>query len=238
MANNRKIYSFDLLSGGKFCPYSKLCSSQAIEQPDGSLKIVDGPHTLFRCYSASQEALFKNVYKRRKENSHVLYLAAQDYKIAANELEKALPKNAGIIRIHSGGDFSTKAYMQAWIELARRKPDILFYAYTKSIPFWLALRQEIKKLKNFVLTASYGGYKDELITKHKLRSVKVIKSVSEARKLKLSIDHDDSFAADPLKKKVSFALLVHGQMPKNSPYGAAVRKLNGLGSYGRKSKMK
>jgi hypothetical protein len=233
LKNGRKIYSFDILSGGKHCPYSKLCSSQAVEQPDGSLKIVDGPHTLFRCYSASQEALFKNVYKRRKENSHILYLAAQDYKIAANELEKALPKNAGIIRCHSGGEFSTKAYMKAWLELARRRPDLLIYCYTKSIPFLLALKSEIDNLPNFIYTCSFGGYKDNLIVQHNLRSVRVVNSVYEARKLKLPIDKNDSFAADPAKRNISYALLIHGQQPRNSLAGKAVKKLKGKGSYGK-----
>lgn len=234
LTDNRKVYSFDILSGGKNCPYAKLCSSQAVEQSDGRLKIVDGPHTVFRCYSASQEVLFKNVYKRRKENSHILYLAAQDYKIAANELEKALPKNAGIIRIHSGGDMSTKSYFRAWLELARRRPDILFYVYTKSIPFLLALKSEIDSLPNFVYTCSYGGWKDNLITQNGLRSVKVVKSVYEARKLKLPIDSDDSFAADPSKRNVNFALLIHGV--NKGEYGKAVRKLKGKGSYGKNSR--
>lgn len=238
LANNRKVYSFDILSGGKNCPYSKICSSQAVKQSDGSLKIVDGPHTEFRCFSASQEVLFKNVYKRREENGHILYLAAQDYKIAANELEKVLPKNAGIIRIHVGGDYPTKAYMEAWIELASRRKDILFYSYTKSLPFWILLRSKIKKLKNFILTASYGGYKDKLITKHRLRSVKVVQSVSEAKKLGLPIDSDDSFAASPSKKNMNFGLLIHGIQPFGSSYGLAVKKLKGKGSYGRLSSKK
>ncbi len=206
-----------------------------MEQPDGSLKIVDGPHTLFRCYSASQEAQYKNVYKRRKENSHILYLAAQDYKVAANELEKVLPKNAGIIRIHSAGDMGTKNYLKAWLELAKRRPDVLFYCYTKSVPFILSLKAEIDKLPNFIYTCSFGGYKDNMIVQNKLRSVKVVKSVGEARKLKLPIDHNDSFAADPSKKNISFALLIHGLQPKGSIYGKAVHKLKGKGSYGKRS---
>src|SRR5687767_8537166 len=41
LAGNRKVYSFDMRSGHT-CPYAKDCRSSAVEQPDGSLRIVDG----------------------------------------------------------------------------------------------------------------------------------------------------------------------------------------------------
>jgi hypothetical protein len=71
LADGRKVYSLDLLSGYS-CPFAKDCLSKAT--PTGELtkagnprlKIVDGPETEFRCFSASQEVLLPNVYKRRK----------------------------------------------------------------------------------------------------------------------------------------------------------------------------
>lgn len=233
LANKRKVYSFDLLSGHN-CPYAKECLSKAVEQPNGSRKIVDGKDTEFRCFSASQEVLFTNLYKLRKANTEVLTIAAsQGYMRAADALLSAMPANAGVIRVHVGGDFNTSVYLQAWLDVAKRRPDLLVYAYTKSLPFVVKLQKQIDSLPNFVLTASYGGKRDELITKHNMRYAKVVKSESEAKALGLTIDHDDSHAADPTLKSQSFALLVHGPQQAGSDWGKAVKALRGVGSYSR-----
>lgn len=227
----KRVYTFSLLSGFT-CPYAKDCKSSAV-MVNGKLKIVDGPDTLFRCFSASQEALFRNVYNSRLANGAVVALASKSVADAALAIQENLPKKAGIIRIHVGGDFQTKNYFQAWLMVAAANPGVLFYAYTKSLPFWVWAKDLDIIPKNFVLTASYGGHRDDLIEKHNLRFAKVVYSVGEARKLKLAIDHDDSHAAKPGK---SFALLIHGAQPAGSAAGKAVRKLDGKGSYGKGTK--
>lgn len=224
----RQVWTFSLLSGHT-CPYAKECHSKAVMGADGKLKIQDGPHTLFRCFSASQEVLFKNVYNSRLANGELVKLAAQSVDSASQAIIDNLPKKAGIIRIHVGGDFQTKAYFEAWLKAAAAKSNLLFYAYTKSLPFWVALKDSVPD--NMILTASYGGYRDELIEQHGLRYAKVVYSKYAARKAKLPIDHDDSHAADPKKRNKSFALLIHGMQPKGSEAGKAVRKLAGEGSY-------
>jgi len=231
LSGKRKVYSFDLLSGHS-CPYAKDCHSKAVVQPDGRRIIVDGPHTDFRCFSASQEVLFTNVYKHREANMAILETAATvGAEGVASELQAALPQNAGIVRIHVGGDFKTRPYFEGWMLLAERNPSILFYGYTKSLPFWVANRQRIRKMDNFILTASRGGYQDALIGKYRLRSVVVVPTVEGAGSLE--IDHDDSHAADPSKRGQNFALLIHGPQPAGSSWGKAVRTLNGVGSYQR-----
>lgn len=227
LTNKRKVYSFDMLSGHN-CPYSKDCKSMAVET-NGKRKIVDGKHTKFRCFSASQEVLYTALYNLRKGNQEILELAAKPMGdiVAGQALLKALPKNAGIIRIHVGGDMKTQAYFDAWCYVARNRPDMLFYAYTKSTPFW------VKRLgiipDNLVLTASRGGMRDDLITKYKLREAVVIFDKESANGL--PIDHDDSHAADPTQRGNSFALLIHGVQPKDSPAAAALKALKGEGSY-------
>ena len=230
LAGKRKVYSFDLLSGHN-CPYAKNCLSKAVTQPDGRRKIVDGPDMQFRCFSASQEVLFPALYKLREGNTEVLKIGKVSD--VADALENAMPKNAGVIRIHVGGDFTTRRYFEGWLELAKRREDVLFYAYTKSLPFWVKLENKLENVSNFVLTASYGGHKDSLIVEHNLRNVVVVKSEAEAATLKLAIDHDDSHAADPSKRGESFALLIHGPQAAGSDWGAAVRNLKGVGSYKR-----
>jgi hypothetical protein len=163
----------------------------------------------------------------------IVKLAAESVAAAAGALIGAMPDNAGIIRIHVGGDFKTRAYFDAWLEVARQNKDRLFYAYTKSLPFWIDRRDQLKKLPNFVLTASRGGYKDNLIKKHRLRESVVVFSEQQAADLGLEIDHDDSHAADPSRRRESFALLIHGGQPAGSEAGKAVRALKGKGSYSR-----
>lgn len=229
----KTVYTFSLLSGHT-CPYAKECNSKAVKQ-NGKLTIVDGPHTLFRCFSASQEALFPAVYTSREHNGRIVELAAQSVERAAKVLSASLPPKAGIIRIHVGGDFKTKAYFHAWCLCATQNPTILFYAYTKSLPFWVWGKEHGIIPPNLILTASYGGYRDELIAKHSLRYAKVVFSVAEARKLGLAIDDDDSHAA---KHGPSFALLLHGTQPAGTAAASALKKLKGKGSYGRTKKSK
>lgn len=225
-----RVYTFSVQSGVT-CPYAKDCKSTAVRGSDGRVKIVDGPDTVFRCFSASQEALFPSVLKSRENNGDIIALAAVDIPAAAAMISQSIPKKTGIVRIHVGGDFKTKAYFCAWLKVAADNPTILFYAYTKSLPFWVWAEAEGIIPENMILTASYGGHRDDLIPKHNLRFAKVVGSVAEARRLKLPIDHDDSHAANPKRANKSFALLIHGAQPAGSQAGKDVRKLNGKGSY-------
>jgi hypothetical protein len=230
LTDKRKIYSLDLLSGYS-CPYAEKCLSKAVVQPNGKRKIKDGKKTEFRCFSASQEVQYTNVYNSRKHNFDLLRgLHINDM---IHELSQSMPKNAGIVRIHVAGDFFSRDYMLAWYMVAAMNPKILFYAYTKSLRFWLAVN-EYPILHNFVLTASYGGRDDHMIDEFNLRSAKVVFSEAEAAELGLAIDHDDSHAAKPTLRDDSFALLIHGTQPAGSQASTALKKLKGKGSYSRK----
>ena len=144
----------------------------------------------------------------------LIELAAQSVKDASSEIIKQLPKNAEIIRIHVGGDFKTLSYFDAWRNAAMQCPDKLFYAYTKSIPFWVKRKDSIPD--NLKLVASIGGKFDTLALENNFRTATVYTTKSEVPK-GLPIDHDDSYAA--LTNK-SFALLEHGtQKGRKSQYG-------------------
>ena len=232
LTDKRKIYSLDLLSGYS-CPYAEKCLSKAVVQPDGKRKIKDGKKTEFRCFSASQEVQYTNVYNLRKHNFDTLR------KLSCSEMvdmiNQSLPTNAGIVRIHVAGDFFSQQYMEAWYTVALLNPSVLFYAYTKSLRYWLAIN-EFPILHNFVLTASHGGRHDHIIDEFNLRSAKVVFSESEAEELGLAIDHDDTHAAKPSLRDDSFALLIHGTQPKGSAAAVALKELKGKGSYSRRKK--
>jgi hypothetical protein len=236
-SSQNQVWSLDLLSGHS-CPYAKECLSK-VEIVAGKRKVVDGPDNEFRCFSASQEALFPYVYKNRKHNYDCLK-SAVGIEGKYNLLSASLPKKAGIIRIHVGGDFFNQEYFDAWVKLAENNPDRLFYAYTKSLPFWL--KYEYLPW-NFVLTASKGGHKDKLIEKNNLREVVVladpivVQSIMDSKNHDeyggLAIDHDDSHAAVPEWGNENFYLLIHGTQPAGSSAGKANSILKGVGSYGK-----
>ena len=231
LQGNRKIYSLDLLSGWS-CPHAKDCLSKAVVQDNGKRKIKDGKDTQFRCFSASQEVQYTNVYNSRKHNFDLL--RNLHFEDMVELINSSLPKNAGIVRIHVAGDFFSQQYLDAWYIVALRNPKILFYAYTKSLRFWVGGVTEMPILHNFVLTASYGGRDDHMIDQFNLRSAKVVFSEAEAKELGLAIDHDDSHAAKPSLRDNSFALLIHGTQPAGAEASTALKKLKGKGSYSRK----
>ena len=173
----RKVFSLDLLSGYS-CPYAKDCLSKVVEI-GGKRTIKDGPDTVFRCFSASQEAVFPAVYNLRKHNFDTLR-AAKTSTDMCDILRDSLPPNLGIGRIHVGGDFFNRHYMMAWAMLAEFNPSRLFYAYTKSLPFWIRHREYFDSLPNFILTASYGGRHDHLIEQENLRFSKVVNYPTKA----------------------------------------------------------
>lgn len=221
LGGKRKVYSLDLLSGHS-CPYAKECLSKAT-QVDDKIKIVDGPDTKYRCFSATQEVVFPAVYRLRKHNFDILRKLSYDDMVQT--ISDSLPKNLGVCRIHVGGDLFNNDYFLAWCEVAKNNPDKLFYAYTKSLPFWIRNKQLVDSMYNFVLTASFGGRYDETISIHRLRYSRVVFNEEEAYKLGLEIDHDDSHAADPDNKYKPFALLLHGVQPAGSEAAKAIKVL-------------
>ena len=221
LTNRRKVYSFDLLSGWS-CPQAKDCLSKVV-QIGNSRKIKDGKDCQFRCFSASQEATFPSAYNKRKANFDYMKSCKSTDEMV-DEIVSAMPKNLGICRIHVAGDFFNQKYFRAWREVARICPDRLFYAYTKSLSWWVEDRDSLPN--NLVLTASRGGRLDFMIDEFNLRESKVVFSEAEADALGYEIDHTDELAAIPEIRDESFALLIHGVQPKGSEAAAAIKPLN------------
>lgn len=215
-SEGKKVYTFSLLAGHT-CPGAKDCQSFAMEN-NGKLTIKDGKYTDFRCFAASQEVLFPSVYRARKNNLKIVELAAKSPKEAADLIVLQIPKNCQVLRLHASGDFKTQNYFDAWVIAATLRPDIKFYAYTKSIPFWVKRIGLIPS--NLVLTASLGGKYDALAIKNGFKTVLVVDNEVQAAALNLPVDHDDSLA---LNYNGNFSLILHGTMPKGSKRKIGVR---------------
>ena len=211
------------LPAGHTCPAAKDCLSRA-DRITG--KIKDGPDTLWRCFAASAEATYPSLRNMVWYNFELLKQALKLDKEAGFEncphttalINKSLPKKFDIMRVHVGGDFFSKLYLRAWIDVARQNPDKIFYAYSKSLHFFL----EWALPSNLVLTASRGGKYDELIDVAGWKEALVVYSEQEAIDKGLEIDHDDTHAAFG---KENFALLIHGTQPAGSAASKALQVL-------------
>lgn len=230
----RKVYSLDLSSGWS-CPGAKDCLSKVVAREDDPTRftIQDGPKCVFRCFSASQEVYYAATRKLRKFNFDLLRYC-RGWEKCRDMLLCSFPDDLGVLRFHVAGDFFKLAYFRGAVEAAKARPDIRFYAYTKSLR-WLESIPMLEPargrlLENFMLTASRGGKYDNLIEDLNLREARVVFSESEAASLRLAIDHDDSHAAT---RGGSFALLIHGTQPAGSDASAALAQLKGKGSYRR-----
>lgn len=79
------------------------------------------------------------------------------------------------VRIHDSGDFYSDEYLLAWMEIADRTPDVLFYAYTKEVT---RMRQhEGRAPVNFRWLYSLGGKEDHLIDRDQDRHADVFPTV-------------------------------------------------------------
>jgi hypothetical protein len=218
-----KLKTFTLPAGWS-CPAAKDCLSRA-DRTTG--KVKDGPETEFRCFMASAEARSPSLRALVWHNFDLIkttMLNAWRYKkdkvqSVADLIHNSLPKDFDILRVHVGGDYFSRDYLEAWIEVAKRNPEKIFYSYSKSLHFF----KQYALPENLVLTASRGGKYDELIDQHGWKEALVVYSEEEAEARGLEIDHDDTHAAFG---KENFALLIHGTQPKGSIASLALSAIN------------
>jgi hypothetical protein len=205
------------LPAGFSCPGAHKCMARA--DPDTG-KISDGKHAEFRCFSASNEVIYPNVRESRWRNLRLLN-QARTVEGMTDLINASLPKLAFAVRIHVSGDFFNQDYFDAWMAVARLRPQTKFYAYTKSLTYWAARKSDIPA--NMRLVASRGGKFDHLIDEHGFPEARVFMHPEEAEALGVEIDHDDSLAMDPNVQVVG--LLLHGTQPKGSEASATIKRL-------------
>jgi len=198
------VYEFNLPAGHS-CPYAVDCLSK-VDRETGKQML---PKNKFRCYASVVER-YPAVRNQRWSNFEAVR------KMSGGELVSTLldsiPEKAERIRIHGGGDFFSQDYFDAWLKVARARPDIIMWAFTKSVGFWVKRINEIPF--NLTLQASWGGQFDVLIKRYSLKSAKVFKSAEDVGDL--PIDTDDTLAMTGSR---SFALLDNFSVPKKAKKG-------------------
>ena len=179
------VYEFNLPTGWT-CPFANECLVR-VDKDTG--KFENKSHA-YKCYAANAER-FPSVRKYRWEN----------FEGAMRGDTIDVPIKAKSVRIHASGDFFNQEYFDLWLDTARRHQDVEFWAYTKSLKYWVNRLCDIPE--NMTLTASYGGRNDGLIEAYGLKNVRVYKSADDVPKER-PIDTNDDFAR---VKDVNFALV-------------------------------
>ena len=189
-----RAYAWNLPSGYS-CPAAVECLAKADRETG---KVWNGPEQTYKCYSAVYER-YPSVRNRVWANFESV--RGKSPVEVAMVLLGCFPK-AERVRIHTSGDFFSQDYFDGWLRVIRATPRVHFWAFTKSLPFWISRIDSIPD--NFVLTASMGGRHDDMVSQYNLKSATVVYSQREADELDLQIDTDDKLAAHG---KDSFALM-------------------------------
>ena len=155
--NNTKIFNFSIpayktKSGKVTCPFAKECVKYCYAQK--------GNYTRFPII----QELMEQKYELSKTENFV--------NLMNNEITK---KRAKYIRIHDSGDFYSIKYLNKWVQIAKDNKDVIFYAYTKSIKFFI---NGLLLPKNLKIIFSEGSKTDNLINVNKHRHARIFKDIT------------------------------------------------------------
>jgi len=239
--NAKLEWPYFSLPAGYSCPFATVCKNFPAkwEGPirGGKFKkpstweknVKPGPETKFMCYAARAQGQYPPTNVQVFKNINLLNKMKTKEKMA-NLIIKSMSHhgidNTDIFRIHEAGDFFSQEYFDAWIEVAKKMPQTLFYAYTTSLPFWINRRNVVPK--NFKLIASMDENNEQTILDNNLRYSRVVNDENEAKELGLPIDVDDMVAWGT---EDNFALPLHGPQPKGSEAAQTLKRNKQSGLY-------
>ena len=240
--NNAKLeWPYFSLPAGYTCPFATVCKNFPAKW-EGPIKggkwkkpasweknIKPGPQAEIMCYAARAQGQYPGANVQAFKNLDLLKKMKTKEKMA-NLIIKSMEyhglTNTDILRIHEAGDFFSQDYLDAWIEVAKSMPQTLFYAYTVSLPYYMARKNSLPK--NFKVIASMDKHNEKFIMDNGLRYSRVVGTEEEARALGLPIDVDDSIA---WSSDDSFALVIHGSQPKGSEAAETLKQNRKSGLY-------
>ena len=155
--NNNKILNFSIpayktKSGKSTCPFAGGCQKYCYAQK--------GNYTRFPIV---QELMEKKYLLSKQENF---------VDLMNQEIKNKKPTH---VRIHDSGDFYSPLYLQKWIDISNHNKDVIFYAYTKSIKFFV---DGLIVPTNLKIIFSEGSTRDNLINTHKHRHARIFKDIT------------------------------------------------------------
>lgn len=149
------VYEWNLPSGHT-CPSAIEC----LVKVDRKFGKFTNKSKSFKCYAAAER--FPNTRELRWSN----------FESATKGILPEITLKMNAIRIHASGDFFNQEYFDLWLETCKKHPNVEFWAYTKSLNFWINRIDEIPS--NLTLTASRGGKFDDYIEEYNLKNVRVV----------------------------------------------------------------
>jgi len=156
--SNKRVFNFGIianksLDGSTTCPFAKGCLGSD-----------------YKCYAQKGAYAWGNV-KQAYDNRY--QLTKQDNFISLMN-EAIQKKKVDVLRLHDSGDFYSIKYLKKWIQIANDNKNIVFYAYTKSIPFF----RKVTIPTNLKIIFSEGSKKDYLINTLKDRHSRIFKDIN------------------------------------------------------------
>lgn len=207
-----KVRSFDLLAGYS-CPFALKCRACAVPV-NGTRVVKDSKTAEFRCYSASQEAIYPETFAMRYRNLKILRDCNNSTQKICEMLLKKFPIGPVALRLHVSGDFFSRAYYRAWCEvgwkLIEEQRPVTIYGYTKALAYLYVEPPP----PNMRFTLSRGGTQDGMISYLKRRGFHecvVVHSEEEAAERGLPLECGDDTMA--YNAEQDFAIVVHGMQP-------------------------
>jgi hypothetical protein len=90
-------------------------------------------HCALKCYAQKAYKAYPNVKKAYNRNYQIVKNDLDDFKSQMMEFLDSYEKQ--YFRIHVSGDFFSQEYLDTWLEICAKYPNIRFLAFTKS--YWL-----------------------------------------------------------------------------------------------------
>jgi hypothetical protein len=233
------VVTFSLPAGWS-CPFAKACLKKVSREREinpekvgtskiskrtgeevpykGDVVVTKGKDAEFDCFAANQEMQYDALRANRWHNYDLLIAAGNEggaeaqAELIIRSLEYFFDTDGekNEVRIHESGDFYNGEYLKAWMLVAKKMPNIKFYAYTKSVPYVAAMEKQLKDIPNLSITLSQGGRKDADIENVDIKTSRVFNTPEEILKAGLILDLDDNLAKEKGGREKDFALLVHG----------------------------
>ena len=165
LKNNAKIFNFSIpayktKSGRVTCPFAAACVKYCYAQKGNYTRFPIVQELMEKKYEISKQPNFNSLMNE--------------------EIKK---KKATHIRIHDSGDFYSVKYLQKWVQIAEFNPSIIFYAYTKSIKFFVndlfPNTDTLALPDNMKIIFSEGSKTDNLINAREHRHARIFKTSEE-----------------------------------------------------------
>ena len=145
-----------------------------------------------------------------KDKRYWNFLQSKKNTFIGNIVQEIQSKDVDVIRIHDGGDFYNEKYVEKWISIAKICKNVRFYAYTKSVSYFL----NRKLPKNLIITYSFGGKEDHLIDTKKHRHCHIFKDADSLKRSGyLDVSKDDSLTCYKTRHK-KIGIVYHGAKSK------------------------